>query len=153
MRRKDKEIEDKELIEVILRRASICRIALSENDVPYIVPLCFGHKDNFLYFHSAKEGRKIDMIRKNNNVCFEIEIDTELVAAENPCNWSMKYYSIIGFGKAFLVEDTEEKREALDIIAEHYSGKSSSEFPETALHNVAVIKVKIETMTGKKSGY
>jgi nitroimidazol reductase NimA-like FMN-containing flavoprotein (pyridoxamine 5'-phosphate oxidase superfamily) len=153
MRRKDKEIEDKELIEVILRRASICRIALSENDVPYIVPLCFGHKDNFLYFHSAKEGRKIDMIRKNNNVCFEIEIDTELVAAENPCKWSMKYYSIIGFGKAFLVEDTEEKREALDIIAEHYSGKSSSEFPETALHNVAVIKVKIETMTGKKSGY
>jgi len=153
MRRKDKEIEDKELIEVILRRASICRIALSENDVPYIVPLCFGHKDNFLYFHSAKEGRKIDMIRKNNNVCFEIEIDTELVAAENPCNCSMKYYSIIGFGKAFLIEDTEEKREALDIIAEHYSGKSSSEFPETALHNVTVIKVKIETMTGKKSGY
>jgi nitroimidazol reductase NimA-like FMN-containing flavoprotein (pyridoxamine 5'-phosphate oxidase superfamily) len=153
MRRKDKEIKDEELIEAILRRASICRIALSENDLPYIVPLCFGHKDDFLYLHSAKEGRKIDMIRKNNNVCFEIEIDTELVAGENPCKWTMKYYSIIGFGKAFLVEDTEEKREALDIISEHYSGKSSSEFPETALHNVVVIKVKIESMTGKKSGY
>ncbi len=153
MRRKDKEIEDRELMEFILRRASICRIALSENDVPYIVPLCFGHKDNFLYFHSAKEGRKIDMIRKNNNVCFEIEIDTELAEGEDPCNWSMKYYSIIGVGKAFLVEGIEEKREALDIIAEHYSGKSSSEYPETALHNVAVIKVEIETMSGKKSGY
>jgi nitroimidazol reductase NimA-like FMN-containing flavoprotein (pyridoxamine 5'-phosphate oxidase superfamily) len=153
MRRKDKEIKNEELIGAILRRASICRIALSENDLPYIVPLCFGHKDNFLYFHTAREGRKIDMIRKNNNVCFEIENDTELLAGENPCKWTMKYYSIIGFGKAFLVEDTEEKRKALDVIAEHYSGKSSYEFPETALHKVVVIKVKIETMTGKKSGY
>ena len=153
MRRKDKEIKDEELIEAILRRASICRIALSENDLPYIVPLCFGHKDDFLYLHSAKEGRKIDMIRKNNNVCFEIEIDTELVAGEKPCNWTMKYHSIIGFGKAFLVEDTEEKREALDIIMEHYSGKSSFEYPEKIINSLAVIKVRIESMTGKKSGY
>ena len=153
MRRKDKEIKDEELIEAILRRASICRIALSENDLPYIVPLCFGHKDDFLYLHSAKEGRKIDMIRKNNNVCFEIEIDTELVAGEKPCNWTMKYHSIIGFGKAFLVEDTEEKREALDIIMEHYSGKSSFECPEKIINSLTVIKVRIESMTGKKSGY
>ena len=153
MRRKDREIKDKKLIESIIKRASVCRIALSENDVPYIVPLNFGHKNNFLYFHSGKEGRKIDMIRRNNIVCFEIEIDSELVEAENPCNWSMKYYSIIGFGKAFLVEDFEEKREALDIIVEHYSGKSSFEYPEKTVNNVAIIKVKIESMTGKKLGY
>ena len=110
-------------------------------------------RNNFLYFHSAKEGRKIDMIRKNNTVCFEIDVDTKLLKAEQPCKWSIKYYSVIGFGKAFLVEDLEEKREALDIIMEHYSGKSSFEYPEESVNNVIIIKVRIEGMTGKKSGY
>ena len=152
MRRREKEIEDKEVIESILKRAIVCRIALSEDNMPYIVPLNFGYKNNFLYFHSAKEGRKIDMIRKNNTVCFAIDSDTELLKGEKPCKWSMKYYSVIGFGKAFLVEDLEGKREALDIIMEHYSGRSSCEYPEELVNNVTIIKVQIERMTGKKSG-
>ena len=65
----------------------------------------------------------------------------------------MKYHSIIGLGKAFFVEGFEEKRKALDIIMEHYSGKSLFEYPEDAVNNAAIIKVKIESMTGKKSGY
>ena len=153
MRKKEREIRDKSGIESIIKRATVCRIALSEDNVPYVVPLNFGYKDNFLYFHSAKEGRKIDMIRKNNTVCFEIDIDSKLIEAERPCDWSTEYYSIIGFGEAFLVEDLEEKREALDIIMEHYSGKSSFEYPEKIINNLAVIKVRIESMTGKKSGY
>jgi nitroimidazol reductase NimA-like FMN-containing flavoprotein (pyridoxamine 5'-phosphate oxidase superfamily) len=153
MRKKEKEIKDKSVIESIIKRATVCRIALSEDNVPYIVPLNFGYKDNFLYFHSAKEGRKIDMIRKNKDVCFEIDIDSELIEAEHPCNWSTKYYSIIGFGEAFLVEGLEEKREALDIIMEHYSGKSSFEYPEKIINSLVIIKVRIESMTGKKSGY
>jgi nitroimidazol reductase NimA-like FMN-containing flavoprotein (pyridoxamine 5'-phosphate oxidase superfamily) len=139
MRKKDKEIKDKSVIESIIKRATVCRIALSEDNIPY--------------FHSAKEGRKIDMMRKNNTVCFEIDIDSKLIEAEHPCDWSTKYYSIIGFGEAFLVEDLEEKREALDIIMEHYSGKSPFEYPEKPINSVAIIKVKIESMTGKKSGY
>jgi len=153
MRKKEREIRDKSGIESIIKRATVCRIALSEDNVPYVVPLNFGYKDNFLYFHSAKEGTKIDMIRKNNTVCFEIDIDSKLIEAERPCDWSTEYYSIIGFGEAFLVEDLEEKREALDIIMEHYSGKSSFEYPEKIINNLAVIKVRIESMTGKKSGY
>ena len=153
MRKKDKEIKDKNTIESIIKRATVCRIGLSENNVPYIVPLNFGYENNCLYFHSAKEGKKIDMIRKNNSVCFEIDMDTELVEAENACGWGMKYYSIIGFGKAFLVDDFDEKRKALDIIMEHYSGKSSFEYSEEAVINAAIIKVEMEIMTGKKSGY
>ena len=153
MRRKDKEIKYENTITSIIKRAAVCRIGLSENNVPYIVPLNFGYKDNCLYFHSAKEGKKIDMIRKNNSVCFEIDMDTELVEAENACGWGMKYYSIIGFGKAFLVDDFDEKRKALDIIMEHYSGKSSFEYSEEAVINTAIIKVEMESMTGKKSGY
>lgn len=153
MRRKDKEIKDENTIESIIKRATVCRIGLSENNVPYIVPLIFGYKDNCLYFHSAREGKKIDMIGSNNGVCFEIDIDNEIVKGEEACGWSMKYYSVIGFGKAFLVEGFEEKREALDIIMEHYSGKLTFEYPEEAVNNAAIIKVKIERMTGKKSGY
>lgn len=153
MRKKDREIKDKKLMESILERATVCRVGLSENNVPYIVPVNFGYRDNCLYFHSAKEGKKIDMIRKNNNVCFEIDVDNEIVKGKNACGWSMKYYSIIGFGKAFLVEGFEGKRKALDIIVEHYSSKSSFEYPEETVNSIAIIKVKIESMTGKKSGY
>ncbi len=79
MRREDKEINDIATIEGIIRKARVCRLALSENGQPYIVPLCFGYKDNNLYFHSAGEGKKLDIIKKNNNVCFEFDIDLELV--------------------------------------------------------------------------
>jgi len=152
MRRKDKEIKDKEVIESIIKRATVCRIGLCENNVPYIVPLVFGYKDNCLYFHSAPEGRKIDTIKRNNNVCFELDVDCELVKSETACSWDMKYYSVIGFGKAFFVDDLEEKRKALDIIMEHYSG-NPYEYPTNAINKVAIIKVKIDSMTGKKSGY
>lgn len=153
MRKKDREIKDKKLMESILERATVCRVGLSENNVPYIVPVNFGYRDNCLYFHSAKEGKKIDMIRGNNNVCFEIDIDSEVVKGEKACGWTMKYYSIIGFGRAFFVEGFEEKRKALDIVMEHYAGKSSFEYSEGAVNNAAIIKVEIESMTGKKSGY
>ena len=153
MRKREKEIKEKHVIESIMKRASICRIGLSGNDVPYVVPLNFGYRDNCLYFHSAKEGKKIDMMRKNNAVCFEIDVDTELMQAEDPCKWSMKYSSVIGFGRAFLLEDPEEKRQALNIIMDHYSGESSREYPEKALARVAIIKVEIDSMTGKRSGW
>ena len=82
MRRKEKEITDKTAIESIILRSSVCRLALSEDNHPYIVPLCFGYKDNTLYFHSALEGKKLDIMKNNNNVCFEFDIDYQIVEAE-----------------------------------------------------------------------
>ncbi len=155
MRRKDREVKDKKAIESIVKRATVCRIAVSQNNLPYIVPVAFGYKDNCLYFHSAPQGRKIDIIRQNNNVCFELDIDCELAKkSEQPCSWSMKYRSVVGFGKAFFIDDLEEKRAALNIIVEHCSG-NSQEYPyaENVISNMAVIKVEIDSMTGKKSGY
>jgi len=150
--RKDKEIKDKDEIESTIKRANVCRIGLAENNIPYVVPLVFGYKDNCLYFHSAPEGKKIDIIKRNNNVCFEIDTDCELVKSETACNWDIKYYSVIGFGKAFFIDDPEEKRTALNIIMKHYSG-NSYEYPANEINEVAIIKVKINSMTRKKSGY
>ena len=152
MRRKEKEILDREEIESIIKKADVCRLGLSDNNIPYIVPLNFGYKENCLYFHTAKVGKKMDMIKTNNMVCFELDIDHEVVRAENPCDWNMKFQSVIGYGKAFVLTDAEEKRQALDVIIEHYSGQTD-EYAEKLVDRLAVIKVEIESMTGKKSGY
>jgi len=152
MRRKDKEIKDQKEIESILRKADVCRLAFCDNDTPYIVPVNFGYKDHCLYFHSAKEGKKIDILRNNNKVCFECDVDVELVKTGHACDWTTKYYSVIGQGKAFFLEDGEEKQKALDVILAHYSD-DQYEYNEKAMNSIAVIKVEIESMTGKKSGY
>ena len=152
MRRKEKEILDREEIESIIRKADVCRLGLSDNNIPYIVPLNFGYRDSCLYFHTPKVGKKIDMIKGNNRVCFELDINHEVVRADNPCDWNMKYQSVIGYGRAFLLEDIDEKRQALDVIIEHYSGQTG-EYAEKLVDRLAVIKVQIESMTGKKAGY
>jgi hypothetical protein len=151
MRRKDKEIKDITAIEEILSRATVCRLGLCEANQPYVVPLCFGYKDNVLYFHCASQGKKLEILRKNNNVCFEVDIDCEIVKANKACDWGMKYKSVIGFGKAVFIEDAELKRKALDVIMQQYS-EGTFEYPEEAIKNTTIIKVEIESMTGKQSG-
>jgi len=151
MRRKDKQIRDIAAIEEILSSAAVCRLGLCEENQPYVVPLCFGYEDNTLYFHCSLEGKKLDILRKNNKVCFEVDIDHEFVKADKACDWGMKYKSVIGFGKAEFIEDIESKRKALDIVMQQYSG-GTLEYPEEAIKNTIVIKVEIESMTGKASG-
>jgi len=152
MRRKEREIKDIALIEEIIRKAQVCRLALSENDRPYIVPLCFGYKDKALYFHTAREGKKLRILKKNNNVCFEIDIGQELVKGKKACSCSMKYRSVIGFGKVELIEEIELKRKALNIIMQNYL-EGFFKYPDEAVNNTAIIKVNIESMTGKQLGY
>jgi uncharacterized protein len=77
--------------------------------------------NNHLYFHSAKEGKKIDIIRKNNQVCFEMDVEGEIVKGQKACFWGMKYVSVIGFGQAFFIEDNIGKRKALDILMKKYA--------------------------------
>lgn len=152
MRRKEKEIQDRTEIEAVIRKANICRLGLSVDNRPYIVPLNFGFEGNHLYFHTAREGKKIEMIRQNNNVCFELEADCEAVRAESPCDWTMRFQSVIGYGRASLVTDAEEKQRSLDVIVEHYSAQPL-EYSSNLLDRLAIIKVDIDDMTGKKSGY
>ncbi|MHC4212544.1 MAG: pyridoxamine 5'-phosphate oxidase family protein [Planctomycetota bacterium] len=150
MRRSDKEISDAGVIEGILKAATVCRLGLCEDNRPYVVPLCFGYEDNALYIHSAGQGKKLDILRKNNNVCFEVGIDHELKAADQACGWGMKYKSVIGFGKAVFIEDIESKRKALDIIMHQYS-EGIFEYTQDAINSITIIKIEIESMTGKQS--
>jgi len=151
MRRKDKEIPDKTEIESIILRSSVCRLALADQNQPYIVPLSFGYEDNKLYFHSAPSGKKLDIIKKNNRVCFEFDIDCEVITSDKACKWGMKYKSVIGFGTASFIENFDSKCRALDIIMRQYSDRSF-EYPENKVKNTVVIQVEIAHMTGKQSG-
>jgi len=150
MRRKDKEITDKDEIIGIMAKAKVCRLAMIDGNNPYIVPLSFGYHDNSLYFHGSLKGKKIDLIQKNPNVCFEFDHLIETVESEKACSWSMKFQSIIGFGKASLLKTIEEKQHALSIIMAQYSSQKY-DFPDKRLRATAVIKVRIESMTGKQS--
>jgi nitroimidazol reductase NimA-like FMN-containing flavoprotein (pyridoxamine 5'-phosphate oxidase superfamily) len=85
-------------------------------------------------------------------VCFEFDLTAETIESENACDWSMKYQSVIGFGKAVFIESLDEKRKALGIIMGQYSDRTF-EFPENKLKATAVIKVKIDSITGKSSGF
>jgi hypothetical protein len=152
MRRVDREIKDRQAIEEILQGATVCRLGLCQHGVPYVVPVSFGYEDNCLYLHSAPQGKKIEAIRENPRVCFEVDIDQEVVPGDSPCQWTVRYRSVIGLGKARLLEQVEEKRNALDIILAHY-GSGPFEYAQGDVDDVAVIEVQIDSLTGKQSGY
>lgn len=151
MRRNEKEIKDQSALKAVIQQSMVCRVGLSDGHRPYIVPLCFGYEEGFLYFHAAHEGQKIEIIKKNNCVCFEFDVNAGIVEEQQACEWGMRYQSVIGFGTAVFLEDVEEKRRALEIIMRQYSKRAFS-FPEPALAGTTVIRVAIESMTGKQSG-
>lgn len=152
MRRKEKEITYPPHIENIIAHSSVCRLAMSDDGQPYVIPLCYGYKDNTFYLHSAREGRKLDILRKNDRVCIEIETDCETIRGDDACAWSMKYRCIIGFGRASFIDDDEAKRRAFDVIMGHYT-EGHHEYIIKKMKNTVIIKVVIELMTGKQSGY
>jgi len=154
MKRKDEEIADEKVMISIIEKAIICRVAMCWQDEPYVIPMNFGYQDNYIYLHSAKEGRKLEILRNNNKVCIEFDVDVELVQSQKACKTSMKYKSVLIFGKAVILKDIAEKKRALDIIMHHYcyhTSLSVFHYPENALEKVIIIKVKIENMTGKGS--
>jgi nitroimidazol reductase NimA-like FMN-containing flavoprotein (pyridoxamine 5'-phosphate oxidase superfamily) len=153
MQRKEREITKLHDIETILHRSQVCRLGLSDNGRPYVVPLCFGYHNQTFYLHAAQKGLKLDIIRNNNVVCVECECDTELVRGKNACDWGMKYRSVIGFGKAVILSDIHEKKAALQIIMRQYAGTDTFEFSEISLDKTSVIRVDIEQITGKMAGY
>ena len=150
MRRTEKEITQKAEIDSIIRRSQVCRLGLSDEGQPYVIPLCFGYDGKTLYFHCAKEGRKLDILRRNNKVCFEFDIVEGMAEAGQGCDWDIRYQSVIGSGTAHLVEDVAEKQAALTIIMAQYSRRSFA-FPQDTLARTAIVKIEIESMTGKQS--
>lgn len=153
MRRPEKEITDETVIREILVRVAICRLGLVENGEAYIVPVNYVYHDGYLYIHSAAEGRKIAIIRKNPHVSFEIEYSSETIKGEIPCKWGTKYRSLMGTGTITITEDDDAKRSGFDLLMKKYAGiETQPDYDETAMQHAVLLKLKIESITGKQSG-
>ena len=152
MRRKEREITELGLIEEIIRKADVCRISLANDNIPYLVTMNFGYSGgikSYLYFHCASEGRKLDMIRKNNYVCFEMDTDHQIYTGEKGCDWGMKFRSVVGFGNMSFLKDRDAKIEGLNCIMAHYSDRKSFTYDEKNLEKTTILKLEIQEMTGK----
>lgn len=153
MRRTDREIKDKSIIVQVMKSCHCCRLGLIDDGRVYIVPLNFGEiideQNITLYFHCAKEGRKIELIRKNSNIGFEMDVNYKLKEAEVACNYSAFYQSIIGEGIIEIVEDYDEKIKGLNAIMSHVTGKVGY-YNDTMIKTVCVLKLTVTKLSGKQ---
>jgi len=150
MRRANREITDKPAIRALMEEALVCRIGLCDGGTPYVIPMNFGLGENCLFLHCATEGRKLDILRRNDRVCFEMDFLREIRQGPESCGWGARYESIIGFGRAILVEDAAEKRFALDCIMDHYRAQGPYAYPDDILAKTAIIRIEIESLRGKR---
>ena len=153
MKRRD--LTFKPELESIIRKCEICNLAMVDEDgSPYVLPMNFGYKDDYIYFHSAQTGRKIDILKKNRQVCISFSTDHDLkwVNEEVACSWSMRYRSVLAFGNVEFVDDYDQKEEALRIFMKNYSVIDFS-FNEPAVKDILIFRVKIEKLYGRALGY
>lgn len=154
MRRKNREIRDMDRLTEILNDCDCCRIALADQDIPYIVPLNFGYnmKDGKLtfYFHGAAEGRKMGLIKENGRAGFELDTGHALKTHEKACGHSFYYRSITGHGKIMEVTDSREKEKGLQLIMKQLTQRADWDFDTGALEKTAVLKLEAEEYCGKE---
>ena len=155
MRRKERAVESTDAIMEIVSRCQVMRIGLSEGGRAYIVPLNFGWErcgdQVSFYFHSAPEGRKIDMLRENPAVCFEMDTDHALVTNEITSGWTMRYASVMGEGTMSLIEGDADKRAAIDIIMRRYGYQGDADYDPKVLARTALLKLTVASMIGKQN--
>lgn len=153
MRRSEREITDIEEIREILGDCKTCHVAMWDGDEEYIVPLNYGYtlEDDVLtlYFHSAKEGRKMEIWECRREVCFAISREGALCTASLPCGYAYCYSSIIGWGAVEFIEDAAEKCSVLSLLFLHQTGETVSFSPQQ-VEAVCVYKIKCTRYTAKK---
>ena len=153
MRRQDRRITDPAMICAVLDKCRTLHLGLVEDGRADIVPLNYGWTEEngryILYAHSAAEGRKIDLIRGGADVGFEMETGVEYFDADTACGWGNRYESIIGEGRATLLETPEEKRQALAAIMAHYSARKDYTFEDAMVNLVQVIQIDVTALSCK----
>lgn len=150
MRRSEREIRSREEIDAIIRQCRVCRLGLSEDGQPYVLPMSFGYDGQSVFLHCASQGRKLDVLARNPRVCIEFDLDDGLVRGETACDWSQHYRSVIAFGIAHRIEAHEEKVAALACLMAQYSDEPCS-LPVDAVERTVVLRVDVTSITGKRS--
>ncbi len=153
MRKKDREIRDFNEIVEVMKSCDVCRLALNDDGYPYILPLNFGMEvvggTIYLYFHSALEGYKVDLLNKDNRASFEMNCKHQLQYVEEEGYCTMAYESVIGRGRIRIL-DEEEKMEALKKLMGHYHKGKEAYFNPAAISRTLVYVLEVEKVTGKR---
>ena len=152
MTKRERQVTDKNQILRILDTAKVLHLGLAVNNEPYVVPMNYGYTEEdgklVLYLHSALQGRKLDMIRENPRVFFELECDQAPFEGEKPCQYGLVYSSVMGRGTAGIVENVEEKKKAMAILMKTQTQKEFS-FDDKLVSIVAVIRIDVAEYTAK----
>ena len=152
MTKRELQITDENQIRDILDRAKVLHLGLCVDNEPYVVPMNYGYtmEDGklVLYLHSAVRGKKLDMIGANPRVFFSLESDLHPFEGQVPCQYGLAYSSVMGRGKARIVEDVEEKMQAMSILMKTQTERDFS-FTERLVSIVAVIRIDVEEYTAK----
>lgn len=151
MRRSDREITDPQAIAAILHAGKVMRIALVDGDRPFLLPVFYFYDGTALYFHSALSGSKVEIMKKNPHVCFEISLDHGFIADKMICDFEARHRTVIGSGRVAFANDPAEKIRALDGIVAHFTDQHHA-YPEENLKRTLVVRIDIASMAGKQHG-
>jgi nitroimidazol reductase NimA-like FMN-containing flavoprotein (pyridoxamine 5'-phosphate oxidase superfamily) len=142
-------MNNKDLINRVIEKALYCHLACSYEDVPYLVPVAFGYDGEYIYIHTGKSGKKIDILSKNPRVCLGFEIDVSLQKdPDTACEWGFDFQSVIASGFIEEIINDEDKKSGLSIIMAHYSD-NGWEFPPQQLDRTKVWRINISDITWK----
>ena len=152
MTKRELQITDPDQIKEILDTAKVLHLGLAVDNEPYVVPMNYGYSIEdgklVLYLHSALRGKKLDMIRANPNVFFSLECGLTPFEGQVACQYGVAYSSVMGRGIARLVEDVEEKKQAMSILMKTQTGKDFT-FEDRLVSIVAVIRIDVSEYTAK----
>ena len=156
MRRHDREITDAAQIDAVIRACDCCRLGFADGGSCYIVPMNFGFVREggrrIFYFHSAREGRKLELAQRNGTAGFELDTGHGLNTADAPCGYSFRFQSVIGTGRISLVQEPAEKLRAREAVMAQCTGRSGWEFPAGAADSVAILKLTVQEISCKVHG-
>ena len=153
MRRNDREVTEKKEIFDILSRCDTVRIGIQGDKFPYVVPVSFGMEvadgKAVVFFHCAKEGRKLDLLRANPDVCVEADIFIKTERIKHGI--TARYESVIGFGRCEFLADEGEIRRALRLLTDRYGYPNYALEDCKSLFHVLVGKIVLDEVTGKRN--
>ena len=152
MTKRERQVTDPQRIRDILDQAKVLHLGLAVDNEPYVVPMKYGYTyengNLVIYLHSAVRGKKLDMIRTNPKVFFELDCDRQPFEGVKPCQYGLVYSSVMGRGVARIVEDVEEKKQAMTVLMKTQTGKDFA-FEDRLVSMVAVIRIDVEQYTAK----
>jgi len=151
MRRKAREVTDPVAISGLLQREKLMHLAMSQNDVPFLVPVYFGWDGTALYFHSATAGSKISILQANPEVCFEVSSVAGFLEADEACDFEARHTTVIGFGRVTFLDDEAAKTQALNLIVARFTTRQF-DYPKDNLAKTLVARIDVHAMKCKQHG-